>query len=242
MRSSSTTSRATSRSTTGSTTAPSSCATRTAASTRSTLGGRGLLGFAIDPPGGSAWESNPPRDAERRATGFEDQGSHRAPTAPSSMVAGRPCEAVRPDRPVEILFRRFRDDDGRHGRSELVERQEPTGARSGKSLLGSFQCARNGAEDLGDRARVRVRLIQRGRQQRSRDRPGLNVDTSGHRMKSCRVFVIELNVEAIRSLFGHRRHLDTLIYMKSVSMNLSDWSDRFQPSPSSVVAAYDPTA
>ena len=44
---------------------------------------------AIDPPGGSAWESNPPRDAERRATGFEDQGSHRAPTAPSSMVARR---------------------------------------------------------------------------------------------------------------------------------------------------------
>ena len=32
--------------------------------------------------GGSAWESNPPRDAGRRATGFEDQGAHRDPSAP----------------------------------------------------------------------------------------------------------------------------------------------------------------
>ena len=34
-----------------------------------------------------AWESNPPRRAERRATGFEDQGTHRDPTAPIAMVA-----------------------------------------------------------------------------------------------------------------------------------------------------------
>ena len=57
---------------------------------RSTLGGRGRPIWRAWPSillGGSAWESNPPRDAERRATGFEDQGSHRAPTAPSSMVA-----------------------------------------------------------------------------------------------------------------------------------------------------------
>ena len=37
--------------------------------------------------GGNAWESNPPRRAERRATGFEDQGTHRDPTAPIGMVA-----------------------------------------------------------------------------------------------------------------------------------------------------------
>ena len=37
--------------------------------------------------GGNAWESNPPRRAERRATGFEDQGTHRDPTAPIAMVA-----------------------------------------------------------------------------------------------------------------------------------------------------------
>ena len=37
--------------------------------------------------GGNAWESNPPRRAERRATGFEDQGTHRDPTAPVAMVA-----------------------------------------------------------------------------------------------------------------------------------------------------------
>ena len=37
--------------------------------------------------GGNAWESNPPRRAERRATGFEDQGTHRDPTAPGAMVA-----------------------------------------------------------------------------------------------------------------------------------------------------------
>ena len=40
-----------------------------------------------DPLGGNAWESNPPRRAERRATGFEDQGTHRDPTAPIAMVA-----------------------------------------------------------------------------------------------------------------------------------------------------------
>ena len=33
--------------------------------------------------GGSAWESNPPRDAGRRATGFEDRGAHRDPSAPA---------------------------------------------------------------------------------------------------------------------------------------------------------------
>ena len=40
--------------------------------------------------GGNAWESNPPRRAERRATGFEDQGTHRDPTAPIAMVARGP--------------------------------------------------------------------------------------------------------------------------------------------------------
>jgi hypothetical protein len=32
--------------------------------------------------GGSAWESNPPRHVERGATGFEDRGTHRGPSAP----------------------------------------------------------------------------------------------------------------------------------------------------------------
>ena len=64
---------------------PASCG-RTAASTRSTLGDGGVTGTQ-DPPGGNAWESNPPRRAERRATGFEDQGTHRDPTAPGAMVA-----------------------------------------------------------------------------------------------------------------------------------------------------------
>jgi hypothetical protein len=32
--------------------------------------------------GGSGWESNPPRPAERPATGFEDRGAHRDPTTP----------------------------------------------------------------------------------------------------------------------------------------------------------------
>ena len=33
--------------------------------------------------GGSAWESNPPRHAERSVTGFEDRGTHRDPSAPA---------------------------------------------------------------------------------------------------------------------------------------------------------------
>ena len=55
------------------------------ASTRSTDGGRDAS-VVIDPPwtGGSAWESNPPRDAERRATGVEDRGAHRDPSAPTA--------------------------------------------------------------------------------------------------------------------------------------------------------------
>ena len=36
--------------------------------------------------GGSAWESNPPRDAERRATGFEDREAHRDPSAPADAT------------------------------------------------------------------------------------------------------------------------------------------------------------
>ena len=36
---------------------------------------------------------NPPRRAERRATGFEDQGTLRDPTAPGAMVARVPDEA-----------------------------------------------------------------------------------------------------------------------------------------------------
>src|SRR6476659_3121168 len=36
--------------------------------------------------GGSAWESNPPRRAERRVTGFEDRGRHRPTRTPSAIV------------------------------------------------------------------------------------------------------------------------------------------------------------
>ena len=39
---------------------------------------------AVHGGGGSAWESNPPRDAGRRATGFEDRGTHRDPSAPAA--------------------------------------------------------------------------------------------------------------------------------------------------------------
>jgi hypothetical protein len=43
--------------------------------------------------GGSAWESNPPSHAERGATGFEDRGTHRDPSAPvvdgSAVPSGR---------------------------------------------------------------------------------------------------------------------------------------------------------
>jgi hypothetical protein len=35
--------------------------------------------------GGSGWESNPPRTAERSATDFEDRGAHRDPTTPFWM-------------------------------------------------------------------------------------------------------------------------------------------------------------
>ena len=36
-------------------------------------------------PGGSGWESNPPRPAERPAAGFEDRGAHRDPTTPKEV-------------------------------------------------------------------------------------------------------------------------------------------------------------
>src|SRR5438105_15272808 len=48
--------------------------------------------------GGSAWESNPPRCAWRRATGFEDQGTHRDPTAPGGIIVG----AVKNLRPPSV--------------------------------------------------------------------------------------------------------------------------------------------
>ena len=65
----------------------SAVAGRRAARTASTLGGRARP--AADrfdksgPPGGNAWESNPPRHAERGVTGFEDRGTHRDPSAPA---------------------------------------------------------------------------------------------------------------------------------------------------------------
>jgi hypothetical protein len=34
--------------------------------------------------GGSAWESNPPRDAERRAIRFEDEAGHRPERTPGT--------------------------------------------------------------------------------------------------------------------------------------------------------------
>jgi len=81
-RSSSTTARAASRSASGSR-SPARRA-RLAMRTASTLGGRSRrTGWDdIEPPGGSAWESNPPRHAERSVTGFEDRGTHRDPSAP----------------------------------------------------------------------------------------------------------------------------------------------------------------
>ena len=76
--------------------ASSGAAARTAARTRSTLGGRGGSARGIDVHrvlrGGSAWESNPPRHAGRRATGFEDRGAHRDPSAPAGdgSATGQP--------------------------------------------------------------------------------------------------------------------------------------------------------
>ena len=72
---------------------------RTAAAA-STLGGTRAIRSTSGPlRGGNAWESNPPRRAERRATGFEDQGTHRDPTAPSAMVA-RPRALPRRGAPI----------------------------------------------------------------------------------------------------------------------------------------------
>ena len=76
----------------------------------------GIIAGRASAGGGSAWESNPPRDAGRRATGFEDRGTHRDPSAPkAAMVApqrGRPGAAPRrPRRPMNAgrsLQRRIR--------------------------------------------------------------------------------------------------------------------------------------
>ena len=91
-RSSAMTSRATSR------TAPRSRRSRpksAARSTACTLGGR--TSGIVRVSGGSAWESNPPRGAERRATGFEDRGTHRGPSAPApsshTLSPGRAAHA-----------------------------------------------------------------------------------------------------------------------------------------------------
>ncbi len=135
-RSSSTTARATA------STAPGSRSPRdgrAAASTRSTDGGRDAS-VVIDPPwtGGSAWESNPPRDAERRATGVEDRGAHRDPSAPTADGTAATTPATRSGprrrRPVPLLGeshvraggRRLRDR-----RRQLHRRGDPAGRRCG---------------------------------------------------------------------------------------------------------------
>ncbi len=56
----------------------------------------------FDKVGGSGWESNPPRPAERPATGFEDRGAHRDSTTPVLGVLG--CAAIIPQKRYQIVM------------------------------------------------------------------------------------------------------------------------------------------
>ena len=55
--------------------------------------------------GGSAWESNPPRHAERGVTGVEDRGTHRDPSAPVPDGSAA-CEREPSDRPAGPIIGR----------------------------------------------------------------------------------------------------------------------------------------
>ena len=62
---------------------------------------------------------------------------------------------------------------------ELVKRHGLPAARLLKPEPGALVRARDRVEDLGDAARVGVRLVERGREERSRERPFLDVHALG---------------------------------------------------------------
>src|SRR5437762_8785181 len=69
--------------------------------------------------GGSAWESNPPRCAWRRATGFEDQGTHRDPTAPGGIIVGA-VKNLRPPSVERVLAAVRPAADARQARAAVL--------------------------------------------------------------------------------------------------------------------------
>ena len=101
------------------------------------------------------------------------------------------------DQPLEILDRGRRDHDPRHG-SESVERDTESRLRLLAPEGRSVERPWNGVEELRDIPRVRIRLVERGRQQRSSQSALVRVRPLGQLPQLEGVLGVERDVDAAR--------------------------------------------
>jgi hypothetical protein len=142
------------------------------------------------PPTGQLWASE--------WEGF--QHPQRTPDSGPSIVG----QIERRDRPVHVPLRSRGDDDLRHS-GQLVERRPFAASRLCQALLRPIPCARDGIEDLRDASGIRVCVIERRSEKRTRKSPLLNMSARGEARKLSRVFVVKSHVDALR-----RRHSTNL--------------------------------
>lgn len=96
-----------------------------------------------------------PSTRERRS---EERELGQTTERRSNSIPRRSGKAVRKDQDVEVTPGCFGDDDGRHV-SQIIQRQDATGANVREPILRAVEGARNGVEESGDAGGIRVGLI-----------------------------------------------------------------------------------
>jgi hypothetical protein len=143
----------------------------------------------------------PPTGQLRTSERESFQHPQRAPDSGPGIVGQIECR----DRLVHVPLRSRGDDYLRHS-GQLVERRPFAMSRLGQALLRPLPCAGDGIEDLRDASGIRVCIVKRGSEKRTRKSSLLHMRALGEPRELPRVFVVKGHVDALR----RRCHLTTV--------------------------------
>ena len=123
-------------------------------------------------------------------------------------------QAMGVDQVGERAGRRLGDDDSRHSRLELVERNGLASFQVCKPGGNPFASTRDPIEQIRDVTRVGIDLVERLGEKRASDRALLDVKPVGELAQTLGVFVVERNVDAVRCHVSVMLHaLCTCVYL-----------------------------
>ncbi len=144
---------------------------------------------------------SPPTDQLRTGERESFQHPQRAPDSDPGIAGQVECR----DRLVYVPLRSRGDDYLRHS-GQLVERRPLAASRLGQAFLRPLPCAGDGIEDLRDASRIRICVVERRSEKRTRKSSLLHMSALGEPRELPRVFVIEGHIDALR----RRRHFVTV--------------------------------